>query len=340
MSTLIFIIIVLYLFGSINFGTVFSTAGIAIAAFVALCLAVTLSRRSSAHKREAYDAQLLDAKQTAEARRREQERLMAQHIRDEALAEERARQRAAQASEPAQVPSPAQTPAPEVAPAPEADVVEFPGKIGQFVPAYHYEDVDLCTLDETIFDVPDFAPGAALTLKHEPENEHDPHDVALFLDGRKVGYLYRGKLQDMANDWLATRRPVLAILTAVDDDAKKARIALAFYDVTRFKKLLRLHPNARTYRLTGNANAEMQENIELCSRGDLCDLDYDFDKEKYLVSAGVDIGYLPASAARLVEDAGEDACEVFVASTGTSDSGRAVVEVYVFVDDKGTASKI
>ena len=68
--------------------------------------------------------------------------------------------------------------------------------------------------------------GDWVTLELEPENPHDADAVRLVLDnGRILGYLYKGKLQNMAGDFLRKHSPVMGI---VETDSASS-ILLGFY---------------------------------------------------------------------------------------------------------------
>lgn len=206
----------------------------------------------------------------------------------------------------------------------------LPESIRGHVIAYRYSDVGIYVPKDSTFDVDGFIPGALLTLFHDKENDHDQNAIGLRLNKRLVGYLYRGKLQDMANDWISKDLPMRAVLTKTDRENSRADVTLAFYDLSDNKKYLRRYPDAKEYRLTNNANAEMQDNLLLCAKGEECDIRYDVDRERYLVCAGLDIGYLPASAEKLVDQYGEDGCRVFIADLFTNENGKTVATVYVF----------
>lgn len=230
--------------------------------------------------------------------------------------------------------SPASVPVPSVDSSPAAPSVRvnsiLPESIRGHEIAYRYTDVGIFVPKDATFDVDGFVPGALLTLFADKENEYDANAVGLRLRKRLVGYLYRGKLQDMANDWLKKRLPMRAVLTKTERVKNRADVTLAFYDLSDFKKLLRRYPDAKKYRLTYNSGEEMQNNLLLCSRGDECDISYDADRGRYLVSSGLDIGYLPASAEKLVEQFGDESCRLFIADLYTNDSGKTVATVYVF----------
>ena len=209
-------------------------------------------------------------------------------------------------------------------------VMKLPELLHGFLESYRYTDVGIFVPEDSTFDLKGFEPGAILTLVQDPENPHDNHAVGLKLHNQLVGYLYRGKLQDMANDWIGKKMPLRAQLTACMRDKQRAEVTLVFYDLSQYKKYLAKYPNAKEYRLTGNTNEEMQENIDMCSRGDECSIDYDIEKEKYLVSSGLDIGYLPASAAKHIDADGKDAYDIYVSDIDFNDRGKNVISVYLF----------
>ena len=195
--------------------------------------------------------------------------------------------------------------------------------------SYGYDE-QMFIPDEAVRELPGFLKNTKLSVSLDPDNPHDQNAVSLSLDGHVVGYLYRGARQDMANDYLRRGDFVIAMIDDVGT-GDKASIRIEFFDdLGVIGHMLKKFPSAKTYRLTANTNRDMQDNIYCCVRGDVCDITYDYDKEKYLVSDGGDIGYLPVSAGKIVEQYGEDDCVVIVADTGTSDSGKDTVSVYVF----------
>ena len=213
---------------------------------------------------------------------------------------------------------------------PEKRFKPLPDYCQGYVTAYRYTEVGVFVPNNANFDVEGFEPGATPALVQEPDNPYDNHAVGLKLNEQIVGYLYRGKLQDMANDWLKNKKPVRAQITACMRDRQRAEITLVFYDLSRYEKCLAKYPDARKYRLVSNANKEMQDNISLCSVGDECSIDYDFEKDKYLVSSEVDIGYLPASAAKRIEEDGADAYDVYISDIDSDERGKYIVSVSLF----------
>lgn len=187
--------------------------------------------------------------------------------------------------------------------------------------AYQYHDVELIP-DEKIA----VEPLLCRLITFQPQGE----DVAVLCKGVRVGAMKSGTLQRMVREWTENHDPIWAMITQADEEAHTASFELIFYrDELGYQ--LRKTPNPQKYRLTGNRSEEAQGNIAFCEEGKPCTVDYDWDKEKYVVSSdGLEIGCLPASAARIAEEAGAENIKVFIADLKIDDEGKTVVFVYVF----------
>ena len=193
---------------------------------------------------------------------------------------------------------------------------------------YHYNNVSVACVD-----TPECQPAAAaaqvgdvVTLLQDAANKYDNNAVSLSTSVGLIGYLYKGKLQDMANDFIKKGLPVVGVV----ENSPAKTVLLGFYDIpTTERNIRRLKNKASydTYKLTANANADMQENIDNESVGDPVSIEYDAEKGKFLVvnEYGAPLGYLPASA--LEEDA---ECEACVASITQNDSFKSVIVIAIF----------
>ena len=107
------------------------------------------------------------------------------------------------------------------------------------VPSYEYEDVRFYPPADMIKKVPKhlLTPGVRVDLQTEPHNEYDNRAVALYVSGHQIGYLLRGTLQDMANDYLRQGYPIVATLTSFGLAAGEYQgfISLAFYKESTHK---------------------------------------------------------------------------------------------------------
>lgn len=200
--------------------------------------------------------------------------------------------------------------------------------------AYQYEDVRLFVPSSELFSK--MSVGTELFGIQEPDNPHDSKAVRLILSGETLAYFYRGKLQDMANDYLQFGGRVYGIVSSLSPEDQTIMANIGYYkgvNQDEFKSLYHRFPHSKLYRLTGSSSEDRQTNIMISNIGDKCSLEYDYDKEKYLVLSPDELGYLSASAAKLVDDYGEFSCQVFIGSIDFTDSGKYAVSVYVFNTD-------
>ena len=92
-----------------------------------------------------------------------------------------------------------------------------------------YEEIDICVITNNRPDYTALRIGGDLSLRQEPENKYDSRAVAVYQNGRRIGYLYRGFGQDMTNDFLSRGDIVKAILTYIDSKNDILKMAIAYY---------------------------------------------------------------------------------------------------------------
>lgn len=92
-----------------------------------------------------------------------------------------------------------------------------------------YDDVNVCTNKNDKLDYGRLFLTGVVMLEQEPENPYDSRAVAVTQCGQKLGYIYRGNMQDMINDFMDREEPVNAWLTKIDSENNKLQIKAAFY---------------------------------------------------------------------------------------------------------------
>lgn len=162
------------------------------------------------------------------------------------------------------------------------------------VKKYEYNEVKYYIPDDVThiqLNINDF-----ISFKQEPENIYDELAVALYKDNTKIGYLNKGKLQDMVNDYLSHDNNYYIVIGKSDTPTT---VCIAFY---KHVSLLTNEYSMKTYSLTGLnkkdfMNVKRSENLDLLSEGDDVTLEYDFSSEKYIVytDTGSEIGELSTS---------------------------------------------
>lgn len=93
-------------------------------------------------------------------------------------------------------------------------------------PDYQYDDVKICVIQGEEPHPADFPAGTTLFFYPEPTNPYDDRAVRIEnANGVKAGYFYRGKLQDMANDFLSEGGKLVGMIQSYDGVTMMARIA-------------------------------------------------------------------------------------------------------------------
>lgn len=161
--------------------------------------------------------------------------------------------------------------------------------------------------------------GDRLELRKEP-TEANPNAVAVYSkNGERVGYLPENRLQDMVSDFQATKCPIVAIAETKPLKSMK----LGFYQVPKPKDTSKYE----TYRLTGNGNEDMQGNILNSSVDENISAEYDWDKEKFLVTDqwGLELGYLKSDTMRK-----DDTYEGRILEINEDENGKYKVKVAIY----------
>lgn len=201
--------------------------------------------------------------------------------------------------------------------------LSLPGQVNRIPMAYQYLHNEIAMVSEFVRDFDIFRPGDHITLAPEPTNPYDPGAIQLWANNQMLGYVYRGKQQDMINDFVRNQEPIVAKIDRVDAKSGSITYSIAFYRVPSRK--YRGEPIA-TGKLTSCAGSEAQENISLCEEDEELTVDYDYDKERYEVSCSV--GFIGCLPKKLHEYA--DTGTFVIDGLGESDAGKLYVVVGVY----------
>ena len=102
---------------------------------------------------------------------------------------------------------------------------------------YHYEDVNIFTVGDSIPNGINI--GDRVVFVQEKDNEYDENAVLLLVvpQKKRLGYLRRGKLQDMANDYLSRGDKISARVSLIyKDPFPSVYIDMVFYVKVHKKK--------------------------------------------------------------------------------------------------------
>lgn len=71
--------------------------------------------------------------------------------------------------------------------------------------------------------------GTPITFVQEPDNKYDDKAVAIYLESKKIGYVYRGRTQDMCNDWFKRDMLFIGHLAKINVAENTATYKIGFY---------------------------------------------------------------------------------------------------------------
>ena len=145
--------------------------------------------------------------------------------------------------------------------------------------------------------------GEFISFKQEPENEYDGNAVAIYLNDDKIGYIYRGAIQNICNSYIAKGYPVLGHINKYDTETKKATYKIGFYKpkseaASKTFKLIKTKKKIDDF-------SSREDNLLLCSVGDVLTIEEDmYGDDGYIVYDGDEIGELPKAAEKFIEENG------------------------------------
>lgn len=149
---------------------------------------------------------------------------------------------------------------------------------------YSYDDVKIYAMDDAARKC---EIGDLVNFKSEPENEHDPNAIAVYFNDNQIGYIYRGKIQDMINDYIKKEFYILAAVVQNIISENTIVIAIAFYKPVTDDEIIK----SFTINLSESKYEKiMEECCFMLPVGEEVSVEFDFDKARYTVEQ---FGLLP-----------------------------------------------
>lgn len=144
--------------------------------------------------------------------------------------------------------------------------------------------------------------GKGVRFIQEKDNPHDSAAVAIYLNDHKIGYIYRGGIQDMTNDWIERNHFFIGYINKYSVAEKKATIKIGFY------KPLDSYPSIEVKLTKTNqkvdANTTRKDNLNLCDEGEEVYVEYSRYDETYIVYDNTykEIGELAANGLEFCQE--------------------------------------
>lgn len=194
---------------------------------------------------------------------------------------------------------------------------------------YQYEK-DLCMIE----DVMDFIVGNGgkeIKFVQEPENEYDDKAVAIYLGDKKLGYVYKGQIQDMINDFITRGDAVVGYINKYSKNENTATYKVGFY-----RPLSLCESKQYTLAKTGKKVDEYtkrSENLEYCNEGEEITVSFDYESDSYVVYNSLydEIGELPKKAMDFIGDTDEDSIGGTFDSLDYDENDRPKAKVTIYL---------
>lgn len=144
--------------------------------------------------------------------------------------------------------------------------------------------------------------GKGVTFVQETNNAYDSAAVAIYLNDHKLGYVYRGGIQDMINDWIKRKHFFIGYINKYSVANKSATIKIGFY------KPLDNFPSYKTSLVKTKKKIDdyttREDNLDSCEAGDAVTVEFDSCKNQAVVYDDFyqQIGELPIKALMFCEE--------------------------------------
>lgn len=161
--------------------------------------------------------------------------------------------------------------------------------------------------------------GSQITFRQEKENQYDSQAVALYIDERKIGYVYKGHMQDMLNDWFRRKEYIYGYISQIMPEVRKARLHVGFYrsiELLSSKDFPLIHTSKKDW-----MGQKRSENSSLVQLHDSLTIELDTYSDAYIVynDYGYEIGELGSSFLKWIEDDYDDTYYGFISSVDETD---------------------
>lgn len=107
--------------------------------------------------------------------------------------------------------------------------------------------------------------GEYIKFEKEPDNEYDKKAIAIYLNDRKIGYVYRGNVQNMINDWISRNDLFMGYINKIDVNQNKVTYKIGFY------KPLKIYESIVVSLIKTNTkiddNLKREDNLYNCEEG-------------------------------------------------------------------------
>lgn len=204
---------------------------------------------------------------------------------------------------------------------------------GQFL-CYQYEQKICFIKDDNIEEKFGYVignGGKKLTFEFEPDNPYDNMAVAIYLDDKKLGYVYSGQTQEMIHSYHKQGRLICGYLNKYSVEEHTATYKIGFYKPVgcfENKQFTLTKTSKKIDEYTSRA-----DNLSTCDVGDFLLIEKEFLGENYIVTIGGydEIGELPKSAVDFIEECCPDKIYGIFNGCEEDENGKIKAKITVYL---------
>lgn len=198
---------------------------------------------------------------------------------------------------------------------------------------YRYPNVKLAI--DPALDLETLPVGNQIEIHTEPENEYDDKAVYVELGEKKIGYIYKGRLQDMIWDFIKRDDHIVGLLKTVDVENRIVEVELGFLkDIEKIKQ----SRESITAKLIKTSKKDFfdkprSENLEFVNNGDCVDLEYNEDSETYIVASefGDELGELSKSISEKIQNSRSANTLAIIDAIEENEDGKIEAKVLLYI---------
>ena len=196
----------------------------------------------------------------------------------------------------------------------------------KYILKYEYEE-NICLLDDIISKVSGNG-GKEIDFMPEPDNQYDNNAIAIYLGGEKIGFVYKGRTQDMINDWIKRGDLFTGYINKIFVADKKATYKIGFYKPLNNYEYKRVSLIKTKKKIDDFSTRS--ENLECCTEGDVVIIEYDPEVSAHIVYDELynEIGELSASVSASIGTS-EDKKMAGLISEIDYETSRVKIDLYL-----------
>ncbi len=174
--------------------------------------------------------------------------------------------------------------------------------------------------------------GTFITFEQEPDNPVDDKAVAIYLGDKRIGYMYKGSKQKMANQFINKGFPVIGYINKYSISENHATYKIGFYrpkDELESKSF----SVVKIRKTADDGFMSRAESLLLCNEGDIVTVEQDSIEDTCILYnyAGDEIGELPKSANDFLDENhyGRLVCVLDECNEDSNGNVKAKVTIYL-----------